>query len=463
MPYVLRVLGPENIGLYAYFDSFLSFFILAGLIGIPIYGFREMSKLHGEKTRQSILTSELFSLSLISNLCVSIVYYTIIYLSYSNDVPKLIIGSVLGCRLFLNIFNFVWVYQGIEQFKYITIRLIILRLIYTIGIIYFVNTPDDLFKYVIISLFYFFGESGASLYSLHKFSINVKVLRKGVMKHLPALGTILLMSNSYYLFASFDKVILGAGNNMIDVGYYRTVESIIKIVYQVIVTVAFVSIPKLVQLALTDRIEYTKNLKKLYSLLCYIAIPASVGLFVISDDLIMFYAGSEFINATVPLKLYSIYMIVLVVQGFFASQVLFVLGKEDIITKYFLLIGSMNVIIKLIIINALTVNMTIGITIFLHSILAVFISRYARLKLDIDIRMIGKNLLPYILLSMTFIFIKYSYDLLFQDRIFILILVIFTSMLFYFYSLLFMKDQNSLFLQNIILSKTEALKRKVFK
>ena len=48
-PYISRVLGVENIGIYSYTLSISAFFILFGSLGIALYGKREIAYLQKDK------------------------------------------------------------------------------------------------------------------------------------------------------------------------------------------------------------------------------------------------------------------------------------------------------------------------------------------------------------------------------------------------------------------------------
>ena len=38
VPYISRVLGTEGVGLYSYTSAFAQYFVIAGMIGISLYG-----------------------------------------------------------------------------------------------------------------------------------------------------------------------------------------------------------------------------------------------------------------------------------------------------------------------------------------------------------------------------------------------------------------------------------------
>ena len=52
-PYISRVLGAENIGIYSYTISVATYFILFGSLGIATYGQREIAYIQDDKKKYS--------------------------------------------------------------------------------------------------------------------------------------------------------------------------------------------------------------------------------------------------------------------------------------------------------------------------------------------------------------------------------------------------------------------------
>lgn len=61
-PYISRVLGAENIGIYSYTLSISAYFILFGSLGIALYGQREIAYKQKDKEKYSITFWEIFFL-----------------------------------------------------------------------------------------------------------------------------------------------------------------------------------------------------------------------------------------------------------------------------------------------------------------------------------------------------------------------------------------------------------------
>lgn len=52
-PYISRVLGAENIGIYSYTISIATYFVLFGSLGIALYGQREIA--YNQKNKKNIV------------------------------------------------------------------------------------------------------------------------------------------------------------------------------------------------------------------------------------------------------------------------------------------------------------------------------------------------------------------------------------------------------------------------
>ena len=65
-PYVSRVLGAKNIGIYSFTLSISAYFILFGSLGIALYGEREIAYFQNDKKEYSKTFYEIFMLRCIT-------------------------------------------------------------------------------------------------------------------------------------------------------------------------------------------------------------------------------------------------------------------------------------------------------------------------------------------------------------------------------------------------------------
>ena len=146
-PYVSRVLGANNIGIYGYTVSISAYFILFGSLGISLYGQREIAYCQGDSKKYSKSFYEILLLRFIAMTISAILFY-FIFVFKSNDYS--IYFKILLVEIIANMFDISWFLQGLEEFKKTVVRNIIVRIISLVVIFLFVKSKSDLPIYFII-------------------------------------------------------------------------------------------------------------------------------------------------------------------------------------------------------------------------------------------------------------------------------------------------------------------------
>ena len=138
--YISRVLAPEGVGKVAYAQNIVSYFVMFAALGIPGYGIREVARCKDHPSQMNKLFSELVIVNLISTTVVIVAYYTFIFAVFSENI---VIYAVFGLELFLNCINIDWLYQGKEDYGYITIRSIVVKILSLLALVSFVKSQQD--------------------------------------------------------------------------------------------------------------------------------------------------------------------------------------------------------------------------------------------------------------------------------------------------------------------------------
>ena len=74
-PYIARVLDPEGVGIANFVNTYSSYFALFAVLGIPLYGIREIAKKQNDLKASEEFVSQMISIELFSTLLVSIFYF----------------------------------------------------------------------------------------------------------------------------------------------------------------------------------------------------------------------------------------------------------------------------------------------------------------------------------------------------------------------------------------------------
>ena len=124
--YVARKLLPTNIGEVAAAQNLSTYFCILAFLGIPTYGLREIAKTRDNREERNKLFSELYTINLISTVIFTTVYFVLI-----GIVPiyrqNFVLYSIVGVSIALNAFNISWLYEGLEEFQFISVRNIVFK------------------------------------------------------------------------------------------------------------------------------------------------------------------------------------------------------------------------------------------------------------------------------------------------------------------------------------------------
>lgn len=123
-PYISRVLGPENVGIYSFTISIVTYFTLFGSLGVSLYGQREIAYARENKTKRKKIFLEIIIFRFITMAIAMVVYY-FIYVR-SNQYQQYY--QILLFYLVAAAFDISWFFQGMEEFKKTVTRNVIVRI-----------------------------------------------------------------------------------------------------------------------------------------------------------------------------------------------------------------------------------------------------------------------------------------------------------------------------------------------
>lgn len=408
-PYIYRVLSPKSMGEYEYANTIYNYFYLFGLLGILTYGVRELSRNRDNQEFVRKTYSALFSIGLISNLTCFFIYVTFTYLGFNDDSSMFTLLIILSLNLISNIFNTEWINEAFEDFRFIAIKTGIIRFLYVICIFIFIKSSDDIWIYAlmivisnflnyIISFFYSQKYTGFRVFS---FSFDWATIKK----ILPFLFFILLLENSNMFYTFLDRAMLGAYTIPDYVAYYSVGQRIMEICRALLVTITYVSLPRLSYYLGKDNQLYTNSLNKLSTTIMMFSIPLAIGLSVISKDLVLLFAGGQYASASLPLIIFSIRVVTLMIESVTSQQVLFLHRKEKLVAIINIIFGLINLLLNFILVKLNMFTPTTAITSTLLVEIGVIYTQiaYIRKKFNIKIEIINKDNIKYLLISLLFI------------------------------------------------------------
>ena len=288
VPYVTRIFTSEALGNYVFYNSIVSYFSLFAMLGIGVYG-----------TKQIAATSDvsstfwnIYAIQLIASILAMAVYIIAIF-----SIPQMggIIPLIVGITLFAKMIDISWLFSGKEDFKKITIRNTVVRIIGVISIFTFVKSSDDLYLYVFLIVIFDFLGQFVMWVPAKKFikrpSFNAKVIKK----NLHPIVLLFLPQVAISLYVVLDRTLLGLLGSYSDVGIYEQGQKLVSILLKVVSSLGVVMLPRVANLLSERRDKEAQNMVK-FSFILYnlIIFPMMFGLIAVNEVFVKLFLGQNF-------------------------------------------------------------------------------------------------------------------------------------------------------------------------
>lgn len=354
--YVSRILLPTGVGKVAYAQNIASYFITFAALGVGSYGVREIGKNQKNKSQYSQTVIELLIITFISTLICSLIYYGMVFtLPYFQNNKALYYA--VGIQLILTAANVDWFYQGMEEYGYITIRSVIIKILTLVGIFTFVKTKDDLVPYALLSSIALAGNNVVNVIHLKKFLVRIDIHKIELKRHVRPLLVLLSTGFAVELYTKLDTTTLGMLTSEECVGYYNYATKITSIVVNLAASVSTILLPRFSLYREQNRLnQLKKTIENAQSAILFISIPAVVGIIITAKDIISFLFGEAFLPAVATVQILAVLVIVKSIGNLYGVQVLVAFGEEKTLFYTTVLGAISNVVMNVVLIPILQQN-----------------------------------------------------------------------------------------------------------
>lgn len=333
-PYAARILLPDGIGLVNFQNSIIGYITLLSSLGIPLYAVREVARVRDNVEERNRVTVEIALLSLI----LAAGGYVIVF-AVGELVPQinahLSLFYILSLSILFTALGVSWFYTAIEDFKFITVRGLIIRVLFVVALFLFVKSKEDLLIYGVIIVGSTVGNEFINFIHLRKF-INIFKLnwsKVNIFRHLKPSFSIFVLNLSASLYVQLNPVMLGFLSDNTQVGYYTAGSKLSYIILSVVTSMATVLIPHVSNMIQAHDTEKFKQLiTKVYHYYMALALPFTAGLIVLSVPLTLVICGNSFYEASYVTAITAPVIIFISITNIIGLQVLYPYGKENYVT-----------------------------------------------------------------------------------------------------------------------------------
>lgn len=290
-PYVSRVLGTTGVGINAYTYSIVMYFVLAGGLGIQLYGNREIAYNQRNIEEKSKVFYELVILKIAATFVASIPY--LIFSMYQGDLKLYFI--LQGLALLGSALDISWYFMGVENFRILVVRNTIARLLLLILTFVLVKTADDLWIYIFLTMLAPLLGNLTVWPFLKKEFVPVKLKELNILRHLKPTLLLFLPQITMSIYLSLNKTMLGIMDGVVSAGYYSQSDMIIRTAFTLVSSFASAFLPRLSSLFSEEKHSEIKNLTlKSFDLSAALSILIMAGIMGVSQTFAVFFFGKDF-------------------------------------------------------------------------------------------------------------------------------------------------------------------------
>ena len=329
-PYVGNILGPNGTGAVDFTSSAISYFALFAQLGIPTYGIRACARVRDDKIALSRTVRELFTINMFMTIIVySLLIPAIFIVPYFSEDKALFF--VMGSSIFFNTIGMEYLFKAIEQYKYITIRSLIFKIIAMVMMFFFVKTENDYVIYGAITIIASSASNILNFWYSRKF-ITIKAIGKcDYKRHMIPVLSFFALACTISIYVNLDSVMLRVMTTKADVGCYGASIKIKSLLVTLITSLGAVLLPRLSYYTEHKMInEFTRMTQKALRFVLVVSVPLLVYFMVFSQESILVANGAniEYLPAVPAMRVILPTLLFIGITNIIGIQVFVPLGKE---------------------------------------------------------------------------------------------------------------------------------------
>ena len=337
--YIGRILAPEGVGMVASARNLVSYFTMFAALGIPAYGIRETARRSRQEQKQ--LLSELLVLNTLSTAAALAVYLMFAFTVWQGDV----LVRIFSLELVFHFFSLDWLFQGREEYGYLTLRSVAVKLLSLGALLLFVKERQD---YPLYAWILCLGNGMPSVWNLYRAGKQVGFTCRGLhwKQHLAPVLTLMLSSITASLYCKLDITMLQHLGTAAQVGFYTNAHKVVSMVLALAVSVSAVFLPRLSRVYRHRPEEWEAYLSVGIKLLLLACVPGCLGLILVAEDVTALLFGSLFVPAADTIRILAVLIPVKGMGDLLCYQAIIGAGREKRFLAARVAAGVANVVLN---------------------------------------------------------------------------------------------------------------------
>lgn len=320
-PYVSRVLHVDNVGLCGVVDGIINYFVLFAMLGIGSYGVREIARCGNDKERRSEVFSSLLAVNVVLTL-LSVALLALLTFTLESLQPYKEFLGIGVLKLVFNAFLVEWLFRGVEQFKYITLRTVAVNAFYVLFVLLLVKDAGDTLLYYLLTTFVVVLNALFNIFfSRRHCRFSLKAVQP--KRHLPS-----IFSFGYYtiltsMYTTFNVVFLGFVSTESQAGYFVTSTKLYTIIMSAFGAFTIVMVPRVsAMLASGEKPKLQAVANDTFELFSLVSLPMIIVGFFYAPEIIGIVSGPGYEGAVLPFRIIVFLLLVVALEQIVIQQFL---------------------------------------------------------------------------------------------------------------------------------------------
>lgn len=319
-PYISRILGAENLGIYSYTLSIVNYFTMIAYLGVSNYGCKKIAEVYSLSVKKIQETFwSIYAVQLTSSLF-SVITYFVYFLCFVSTYKTIYL--IQGIAIFSVLIDVNWFFVGIEKFPIVATRNSIIKILTVVSIFVLVNSDKDLALYALIMVLGTFLSNVITwFFILKEIKFQHIKFKTALKKHIKGNIALFIPAIATLVYHTMDKTMLGLLSDYNNVGYYYSADKVINIPLGIITSLGVVIMPRMSNLVSQhNSYEESSLLSKSLELTLFLSSIMSFGIAAVSKEFVPLFFGNEFEPCIFLIKLFAPILVIKSLSFFIQMQ-----------------------------------------------------------------------------------------------------------------------------------------------
>lgn len=343
-PYLARVLGPTGVGINAFTNSNIQYFILFGSIGVNLYGNRQVAFVRDDRNKLTRTFYEIFLMRIFTIVAAYAAF--LLFLSFTNQYHVYYLAQSVS--VVAAAFDISWFFMGVENFRVTVIRNFIVKIITLICIFTFVKSESDLTAYILIlSLSLLIGNM--TLFpNLKKYIGKIHIKELKIWQHVKPSIALFIPQIATQIYLVVNKTMLGSMTSVQASGYFDQSDKMIKIVLAIVTATGTVMLPHVANAFMKGEIRKTKELLyNSFKFVTMVSIPMMFGIMAIASKFVPLFFTKRFSIVTPLMTVEAVVILLIAWSNALGTQYLLPTRQNRAFTSSVVLGAVVNIVINI--------------------------------------------------------------------------------------------------------------------